>query len=63
MAGGQHDATLVLGRRAEAVEVRLLCARFARLLIALLERALLLSRLHAHKASPAAAREWIGKVT
>lgn len=56
----------VVGRarlRAVAAPGRLSPATFARLLISLLEGALLLSRLHAHKASLAAAREWIGKVT
>ena len=38
-------------------------ATFARLLVSLLEGALLLSRLQAHKASLAAARDWIRKVT
>jgi TetR/AcrR family transcriptional regulator, transcriptional repressor for nem operon len=38
-------------------------AMFARLLVSLLEGALLLSRLEAHRASLAAAREWIHKVT
>ena len=38
-------------------------ATFARLLVALLEGALLLSRLQAHKASLSAAREWIRKAT
>lgn len=37
-------------------------ATFARLLISLLEGGLLLSRMRAHKASLAAAREWIRKV-
>lgn len=49
--------------RAVATPGRLAPATFARLLISLLEGALLLSRLHAHKASLAAAREWIGKAT
>ena len=49
--------------RAVAAPGQLAPATFARLLISLLEGALLLSRLHAHKASLAAAREWIGKVT
>jgi TetR/AcrR family transcriptional regulator, transcriptional repressor for nem operon len=49
--------------RAVAAPGRLAPATFARLLISMLEGALLLSRLHAHKASLAAAREWIGKVT
>jgi TetR/AcrR family transcriptional repressor of nem operon len=38
-------------------------ATFARLLVSLLEGALLLSRLQAHKASLGAAREWIRKTT
>ena len=38
-------------------------ATFARLLVSLLEGALLLSRLQAHKASLAAARDWIRKAT
>ena len=38
-------------------------ATFARLLVSLLEGALLLSRLNAHKSSLAAAREWIQHVT
>ena len=38
-------------------------AAFARLLVSLLEGALLLSRLQAHKASLGAAREWIRKTT
>lgn len=41
---------------------RLAPATFARLFVSLLEGALLLSRLHAHKASLTAAREWVGKV-
>jgi TetR/AcrR family transcriptional repressor of nem operon len=49
--------------RAVAAPARLAPATFARLFVSLLEGALLLSRLHAHKASLAAAREWIGKVT
>ena len=49
--------------RAVATPGRLAPATFARLLISLLEGALLLSRLHAHKASLTAAREWIAKVT
>ena len=49
--------------RAVAAPGRLAPATFARLFISLLEGALLLSRLNAHKASLAAAREWIGKVT
>lgn len=49
--------------RAVATPARLAPATFARLLVSLLEGALLLSRLHAHKTSLAAAREWIGKVT
>jgi TetR/AcrR family transcriptional regulator, transcriptional repressor for nem operon len=49
--------------RAVATPGGLAPATFARLLISLLEGALLLSRLHAHKASLAAARKWIGKVT
>jgi hypothetical protein len=38
-------------------------ATFARLLVSLLEGALLLSRLDAHASSLAAAKEWIQKVT
>ena len=38
-------------------------ATFARLLVSLLEGALLLSRLEAHQASLGAAREWIRKST
>jgi TetR/AcrR family transcriptional regulator, transcriptional repressor for nem operon len=38
-------------------------ATFARLLVSLLEGALLLSRLQAHKASLGAARDWIRKAT
>ena len=38
-------------------------ATFARLLVSLLEGALLLSRLQAHKASLSAARDWIRKAT
>lgn len=55
----------VVGRaklRAVSTPGRLAPATFARLFISLLEGALLLSRLQAHKASLAAAREWIGKV-
>lgn len=42
---------------------RLAPATFARLLMSLLEGALLLSRLNAHKASLAAAREWVENLT
>ena len=37
-------------------------ARFAELLVSLLEGSLLLSRLDAHKASLAAAKDWVTKV-
>lgn len=50
-------------RRAVAAPGRLPPPTFARLLISLLQGALLLGRLHTHKASLAAAREWIVKVT
>jgi TetR/AcrR family transcriptional regulator, transcriptional repressor for nem operon len=56
----------VIGRarlRTVAKPGRLAPATFARLLVSLLEGALLLSRLHAHKTSLAAAREWIEMVT
>lgn len=49
-------------RREVAMPGALAPPTFARLLVSLLEGALLLSRLDAHKASLAAAREWIQKV-
>ena len=49
-------------KRAVALPAGLAPATFARLLVSLLEGALLLGRLDAHKSSLAAAREWIQKL-
>jgi len=51
------------GERGVAAPAGLPPATFARLLVSLLEGALLLSRLQAHKASLSAAREWVRKLT